>query len=400
MKDISWRRNLIFLCIGQFLAMGGMSCVVPFLPVYIRDLGVSGFDEIAKFSGLVYAAPFLTAFFMQPVWGNLGDRYGRKIMTVRATGGLGIAQLLIAFSPNVYILIMLRLFQGMLSGYNSAAMTLIATNTPSEKQGSAIGYLQSSSNAGIIIGPLIGGVLANYFGIRNVFLIIGVLMFLISVMIWFFVDEEFVKGNTEENHSAMENWGFVLKSNILMVPSVIILLSSFGLSLIRPVFILFVEKFLSAKGDLVMATGMLYSIMGLFSTFSAALLAKKVDSEKGTGILSAGFIVTGLMYIAHLLVHDVLLMVPIRMMLGFAYGIILPAMFTNISRNTTAERKGGVLGIGTSFQTLGTILGSVLSGGMVSMMGFEIPFILVGVLFMLLVIPGKKLVYPGKKQLS
>ncbi len=380
--------------------MGGMSCVVPFLPVYIRELGVKGFDDIAKFSGLVYAAPFLTAFFMQPVWGNLGDRYGRKIMTVRATGGLGIAQVLIAFSPNVYILIMLRLFQGVLSGYNSAAMTLIASNTPTEKQGAAIGYLQSSSNAGIIIGPLIGGVLASYFGIRNVFIIIGVLMFLISVMIWFFVDEEFVKANTDETHSAMENWGFVLKSKALMIPSLIILLSSLSISLIRPVFILFVEKFLSAKGDLVMATGMLYSIMGLFSTFSAALLARKVDSESGSKILNAGLVVTGLMYIAHLLVGEVIWLVPVRMLLGFAYGIVLPAMFTNISRNTSADRKGGVLGIGTSFQTLGTILGSVLSGGMVSMMGFEIPFILVGILFMALVILGGQLVYPEKKSFS
>src|SRR3990172_4468911 len=138
-----WKKNLVIIWICQFVAMIGMSAIVPFLPLFVRELGVTSLEETAYWSGLVFAGPFFISFFLIPIWGNLGDRYGRKIMTVRAVFGLAVAQ------------------------------ALVAANTPKEKTGYALGLLQSATAAGTVLGPLLGGLISELFGFRSVFFIVA-----------------------------------------------------------------------------------------------------------------------------------------------------------------------------------------------------------------------------------
>ncbi|MBP2672722.1 MAG: multidrug transporter, partial [candidate division NC10 bacterium] len=112
-----WRKNLYVLWGTQFLAMAGMNLVVPFLPFYIRQLGVTDPTSLARWSGLVFAGPFFLSFIATPVWGSLGDRYGRKMMVVRALIGLAISQLLIGFAQDVIQLLIFRVVQGAISGF-------------------------------------------------------------------------------------------------------------------------------------------------------------------------------------------------------------------------------------------------------------------------------------------
>src|SRR5512144_623288 len=102
----TWRKNLYVLWGTQFLAMMGMNLVVPFLPFFIRELGVAEPAELARWSGLVFSGPFVLSFIATPIWGNLGDRYGRKIMVVRAIFGLALSQVLIGLSQDVYQLLL------------------------------------------------------------------------------------------------------------------------------------------------------------------------------------------------------------------------------------------------------------------------------------------------------
>ena len=127
---INWKKNLYIMWICQFLAMVGMSSIVPFLPLFVRELGVTSIEETSKWSGLVFAGPFFVSLFLSSVWGNLGDKYGRKMMTIRATFGLAIAQILIGYSQDINQLFLARMLQGGLSGFLPAAMALIASNTP------------------------------------------------------------------------------------------------------------------------------------------------------------------------------------------------------------------------------------------------------------------------------
>ena len=128
-------------------------------------------------SGLLFAAPFFAATVATPVWGVLGDRHGRKLMVVRASLGLAIATLLMGFATTVPQLFFLRLAQGAVSGFIAAALALMASSAPRERMGYALGDARTAIPAGTILGPLIGGTLADLIGYRQIFFVTAALNF-------------------------------------------------------------------------------------------------------------------------------------------------------------------------------------------------------------------------------
>ena len=379
----NWKRNLIIVWICQFAAMIGMSAIVPFLPLFVRELGVTNLDETAYWSGLVFAGPFFISFFLTPIWGNLGDRYGRKMMTVRAVLGLAIAQVLVGFSQNVTQLFIARLVQGLLSGFLPAAMALVAANTPKEKTGYALGLLQSATAAGTVLGPLVGGLFSDLIGFRGVFFIVAGILTITGLAVIMFVTEE--KNNNEKNeHTFIDNWKYLLRNEKLLLPAIMIMISAFGVSFIRPTFVLYIETFSISSNFLPTITGALYSIVGVFSIISAAWWGKQVEKTGIAKNIIYASLLTGTMYLAHSIVYNIYFLIPIRILLGFGYGALPPLLFTAISNNVALERKGGVLGVGSSFQILGNMIGPVLGGFSVGMVGLRLSFIVTGVFFLLI----------------
>jgi len=381
----SWKRNLIVIWICQFVAMIGMSAIVPFLPLFVRELGVVSLEETAYWSGLVFAGPFFISFFLTPIWGNLGDKYGRKMMTVRAVLGLAIAQVLVGLSQDVTQLFLARLVQGLLSGFLPAAMALVAANTPKEKTGYALGLLQSATAGGTVLGPLLGGFISDIFGFRSVFFIVAGLLIITGITVIIFVIEE--KSSVEKSdHSFIDNWKYLLGNQKLLLPAIMIMLTAFGISFIRPTFVLYIETFSISSKFLPTITGALYSIVGVFSIISAAWWGRRVEKTGIAQNIIYASLLTGVMYVAHSIVNDVYFLIPIRILLGFGYGALSPLIFTAISNNVSSERKGGVLGVGSSFQILGNMLGPVLGGFSAGLLGLRISFAITGIFFLIITI--------------
>lgn len=379
----SWKRNLIVIWICQFVAMIGMSAIVPFLPLFVRELGVVSLEETAYWSGLVFAGPFFISFFLTPIWGNLGDKYGRKMMTVRAVLGLAIAQVLVGLSQDVTQLFLARLVQGLLSGFLPAAMALVAANTPKEKTGYALGLLQSATAGGTVLGPLLGGFISDIFGFRSVFFIVAGLLIITGITVIIFVIEE--KSSVEKSdHSFINNWKYLLGNQKLLLPAIMIMLTAFGISFIRPTFVLYIETFSISSKFLPTITGALYSIVGVFSIISAAWWGRRVEKTGIAQNIIYASLLTGVMYVAHSIVYDVYFLIPIRILLGFGYGALSPLIFTAISNNVSSERKGGVLGVGSSFQILGNMLGPVLGGFSAGLLGLRISFAITGLFFLII----------------
>lgn len=376
-----WKRNLIILWISQFLAMAGMSAVVPFLPLFIRELGVTSINETARWSGLVFAAPFVVSFFITPLWGTLGDKYGRKMMTMRAIFGLAISQFLIGFSQDVNQLFLFRILQGLLSGFYPAALALTAATTPKEKTGYALGMIQSAGLAGNIIGPLIGGLLSDILGFRNVFFVVGILVFFTGIFIAVFIKEPVREKGSEISFSFIDNIKYIFKSKFLWIVAILIFCSSFGEALLRPIFVLYIESFHVEMKFLPTITGALYSILGIFSTISSAFFSKKIDKLGISKTLFLGASTTGLMYLIHYFVVDIYMLVPVRILLGLGYGIIIPVLFTALSKDIPEVRKGGIMGIGSSFQILGNMIGPVTAGTLAAMIGLRPTFLFAGIIF-------------------
>lgn len=166
----AWQRTDYICFFGAFLSALGMSQLAPLLPLYLHDMGVTATTEVAYWSGLSMGVTYLVVAFVSPFWGRLADRKGRKISLLRASFGMMLCNLLICFVQTPEQLVLVRFIQGLVSGFFSASVTLVASETPENKTGWALSVLASSNLAGSLLGPLIGGYLAGIFGIRATFL--------------------------------------------------------------------------------------------------------------------------------------------------------------------------------------------------------------------------------------
>src|SRR6476660_7826592 len=114
---VRWKVNLMVLWLGQFLVMGGMTMIMPFMPLYLQELGMKNPHEIATWAGIIFAGNFVTSFLFQPFWGGLADRYGRRVMLLRSGFGMAIVISLMGFAGNAWQLLLLRMLNGTISGF-------------------------------------------------------------------------------------------------------------------------------------------------------------------------------------------------------------------------------------------------------------------------------------------
>jgi DHA1 family multidrug resistance protein-like MFS transporter len=355
--------------------MIGMSMVIPFLPLFVKDLGITEPAALKRWSGLVASGVFVTAFIATPLWGWLGDKVGKKKMVLRAIFGLALSQLLIGLSQNVEQLFIFRMVQGALSGFIAAALALVSANTPKERSGYALGFLASSTAAGNVLGPVIGGLLADSFGYRNVFFITAVMCAVSGFLVLFFVREI---NKEKSNHNVLENYAFVFSNSGVKYSMIVLIITAASISMVQPMFALFIES--RAGGILYIATltGAVFSVMGIFQVISSAWWGKRND-RKGIKVnLTYSLIGAGFSYAAHVIVPGLWFLLPIRALLGFFAGGVLPSLYSFISNNTPASRKGGVLGIAAAFTQFGHMLGPVSSGYIASFTSIEFIFILSG----------------------
>jgi MFS family permease len=173
-----WQRNLYVCLFGSFTTGVAMTLLLPFLPLYLEQLGVQGHAALAQWSGLAFAATFLSAGLVAPLWGRMADRYGRKLMLIRASLGMAITMALIGVVDTAWQLVGLRLLAGLVGGYASGSTVLVATQTPKERTGWALGMLSSGFMAGNLLGPLVGGSLPPLIGIRATFFLAGGVIFI------------------------------------------------------------------------------------------------------------------------------------------------------------------------------------------------------------------------------
>lgn len=149
---------------------------MPFLPFFIKDLGVKNLSQVEQLSGIAFSITFLAGCLMSPVWGKLADKWGRKIVLMCTGLGLVLTYFIFIFTPNVKILIVFRLLQGLVSGYNPAATSLVAQDMPVEKAGWALATLSNGQMDGILIGPVIGGYLNEVMPIRMVYFVTSIFL--------------------------------------------------------------------------------------------------------------------------------------------------------------------------------------------------------------------------------
>jgi DHA1 family multidrug resistance protein-like MFS transporter len=184
-----WRRNVFAVTAASFLGYTGFTLVMPFLPLFIGQLGVTGVGPIAMWTGVsLGVTPALTAM-LAPAWGRLGDRYGRKIMVERSMVSFVVLMAAMAFVTRAWHVLALRAVQGLFAGYGSLSVAMAAESAPRDKMPSAIGLVQTAQRLGPALGPVIGGLLAALVGLRRAFLVTALFYALGLLVVWVMYDD-------------------------------------------------------------------------------------------------------------------------------------------------------------------------------------------------------------------
>jgi DHA1 family multidrug resistance protein-like MFS transporter len=372
-----WRKNLYTLWAAQLLIFIGMSLVMPFLPLYIQELGVKGFASSARWSGIVFGIPFLFSTFFAPIWGTIGDLYGRKPMILRAMFGASVVITLMGFVKNVHQLLILRALQGILGGFVGPSMALVTTSVPEELLGFSIGFFQTSMIAGGIVGPLFGGILADIMGYRQIFKLTGLCAFISAMTVLVLVKEErrnnLKEGNT---YGLRENISFFFHSKELLTIAFSIFVMQFGIMLVEPVLPLFISTLGVKKKVLATVTGLIFSSTGIVNIFATPLWGKRADKKGYKSTLIICMLGASLCYIPHALVRNAYQLGVLRIILGIFSSGVGPSTQSIIAYNVPPERRGGVYGLANSASLLANLIGPATGGVLAGAIGIRSSFLL------------------------
>ena len=380
----TWKRTVYISLVCVFCTSFGVSQLGPILPLYFHDLGVNTPEGMSLWSGLATGITFLIVCLAAPFWGRLADRKGRKITLIRSSFGMALCNVLIAFQTTPEGVVLIRLIQGLVSGFYSASITLIASESPIERTGWALGLLASANLAGSLIGPLLGGYIADTVGIRNDFIIVGILMGLAGVLATAFIHENYVPKPNIEKLSISK-----LKEQIPEFSSIVALcVASFIYAIcimsLQPVISVYIKGIVPSNTEnLAFIAGAVFSAMGIAKLMSSSPLGKLVDKVGPRKVLVVSLIYVGLFNIPQAYVTGVYQLALIRFLQGFGLGGMLPALNTYLSSKTPREFTGQVFSYNQSCLFFGYFLGAIGGSSLMALLGFTTLFWVSGGLFIL-----------------
>ena len=371
--SIHWRRNLIVCIFGSFTTIVAMTLLLPFLPLYVEELGVSDHAAIVQWSGVAFGATFLTAALVAPLWGRLADRYGRKPMLIRASLGMAVAISLVGLAQDVYQLVGLRLLTGLLGGYASGSYVLVATQSPKARSGWALGSLSSGIMAGNIAGPLLGGILPPLLGIRATFFAAGAVIFVAFVATTTLIREERRPLASVEREKA----GFAAVPD--KRPLVVMLLTGMLLMLanmsIEPIITVYVAQLVPNPASVTIVAGLVMSGAALGSVLSASRLGRLADSAGHWSVITGCLAASALLLIPQAFVTAGWQLVALRFVMGIALGGLLPCVASVIRHSVPDRVAGTMLGYSTSSQFAGRVFGPLLGGFVGGHLGMRAVFL-------------------------
>ena len=372
-----WKKNLYSTWISQLIAIIGFYFVFPFIPFYIQELGVTGVNQVARWAGILAGAPALTMAIFSPIWGSLADKYGRKLMVERAMFGGAIVTTCMGLVSNVYQLLALRILQGALTGTIPASVALISTTTPQERLGFSLGLMQTAVFSGASIGPLLGGVVADFFGYRCSFYITGSLLFIAGLIVLFLVEEGFQPLSQEEiaGKGFWKNIWIIFSSRQLLAMIVVLFFIQFAGMIVYPIFPLFVQFLAKSSSRIASITGAMLALTGIASALSSVIIGQVSDNVGYKKILIVSTLGAGMFYLPQAFVGNIFQLFLLRVALGLFAGGIMPTANAIIAFSVSDEHRGKVYGITASASSLGNATGPIAGGIIASILSLRAVFI-------------------------
>jgi MFS transporter, DHA1 family, multidrug resistance protein len=392
MDEAQAKRNLIILWVGNFLAGVSFSLVMPFLPRFLSQLGVE--NNLNTWSGWAFGISFLASSIMSPVWGNLADRYGRKPMIIRSGISIAIVSFLLSFATAPWQVVTLRMLNGALSGFIPSSIALLATNTPEKQVGRSLAVLQTATASGAILGPLLGGTLADLVGIRLTMQISGTLLLVATVMVLVGVKEK-VLGAGKAPTSVVADLKMAVSNRALFALMVSAMLINASIQSLEPILTNYVPS-LRMESGLVWLTetifgradahnfisGMIFSLPAIAILIAAPRWARVGERMGFAKLLALGLGLAGLFVMPQALAGTAGTLIVLRFLYGLCTAAVQPAVNATLAATVHPSFRGRAYGINQSAMFIGNVLGPTLGGYVADGFGPRYVFVFTGMMLL------------------
>lgn len=384
-----WKINLISVWFGCFFTGLAISQIIPFLPLYLEQLGITGGESLSLWSGLTFSITFVVSAAVAPLWGSLADRKGRKLMLLRAAFGMGVVILLQAFVTEAWQLLLLRALMGLTSGYIPNAMALVAAQVPRERSGWALSCVSTGQIGGVILGPMLGGLLADWVGLRTVFIVTAALL-MVSFLVTLFLIKEtgYTPVSKKEKLSGREVFRSLDNPKLMLCLFFTTMVIQMCNGSVNPILTLFVRELAPTAENIAFLSGVIAALPGVSTLLAAPRLGRLGDRIGTQRILLATMVISLLLFIAMSFVTSTTQLGVLRFLLGFADGAMMPAVQTLLVRHSRDNITGRIFGYNQSFMYLGNVAGPLLGAAVSAVAGFRWVFfatavvVLINVLFL------------------
>jgi DHA1 family multidrug resistance protein-like MFS transporter len=375
----NWQRTLGALWLAQTLTIIGFSLRTPFLPFFVAELGARNLETQVLWAGAINAGGAAVMAFTAPLWGALADRYGRKLMVLRAmvAGSLTIGLMALATSP--WQLFVLRLVEGGFTGTVTASTTLAASTVPRERLGFGLGLMQMAVFSGSAVGPLIGGVLADQIGYRATFVLAGSLLLVSALLVAFLVEERFEPPPRRAGHGETggETWRLLLAPALLGIVVSLFALRAASMAL-QPIVPLLVAQLARGSSSVNSLAGLAMGVSGMTSAVASVGLGRLSDRIGQRPLLIASGALAAGTFLPLGLTTQVWQVIVLQALFGIASGGMLPTANALVARLTPEGRRGTIYGFTTTASSLGAFVGPLVGTALAAALGLHAPFLVIG----------------------
>jgi MFS family permease len=369
-----WRRNLYVCLFGSFTTILAMTLLLPFLPLYVAELGVHNQAEVVEWSGIAYGATFLGAGVMAPVWGRFADRYGRKLILVRASFCMAISMAMLGVVQDVWQLTAVRLIAGLLGGYASGSTVLVATQTPKGRAGWALGTLSTGVMAGGLLGPLVGGLLPPLIGVRATFLAAGAVIFVAFLATALLIRDDPPVAAKQKARMRGGAWSAVPDKRpiiAMLITGALLMVANMS---VEPIITVYVGSLLHG-GSVTLGAGFVMAAAALGSMLAAPRMGRLADRIGAWNVVVICLLAAAVLLVPQALVTSLWELLALRFLMGIALAGLLPSINSLIRHTVPSSVVGTMLGYGVSSQFAGQVIGPVVGGFVGGHFGMRIVFL-------------------------
>ena len=396
-----WQTRLWVFTFCVFFTSASYTMVVPFLPIYLLQLGATE-DNVELWAAAVFSICFFLAGTLAPVWGRLADKKGQKVMAVRSALLLCLSYASGGFVQTPLQLLGMRVLQGFANGFLPAVLSMISSTSPRAKIGYALGVMQSSQLAGTVSGPLIGGVLAHVFGIRASFFAAGAALFMIFIITLLTPNDKKDQQEAAASESAFDPApapapvvperssiidDFKLCWHDKQLFELLMLFFSFSVVMvaIQPILSLFVAQLAGGmENNVEILSGLACSLPPFVGAFTAPFWGMFGQRRGFYLSMSLGFLDAGLSIFLQGFAPNITYLMVTSVTLGLFIVGIVPSINALLSLNTKPEFRGRGFGMMTMAGQYGAMCGPLISGAVAHFLDLHVQFMISGFLLLIL----------------